>query len=46
MEFTIQKLDVVVDDKRGYAFIDKNGNCIIITFGETNVKNCEQILQR
>lgn len=38
MEFTVKKIDIVVDKKQGYAFIDKNSNCIMITYGETSVK--------
>lgn len=46
MEFTVQKLDIIVDEKQGYAFIDKDGNCIIITYGEHMLKNWTKILQK
>ena len=39
MEFTVQKLDTVVDGKVGYAFIDKNGSCMLITYGEAACKS-------
>lgn len=39
MEYTVQKINIVVDQKQGYAFIDKDGNCIIITYGEPMLKN-------
>jgi hypothetical protein len=45
MEFTVHKLGIVVDGKQGYAFIDKDGNCIIITYGDAMLKNWTQILQ-
>lgn len=38
MEFTVQKMAQVIDGKQGYAFIDEQGNCIIITYGEAALK--------
>ena len=38
MEFTVQKLGIVVGGKQGYAFIDKHGNTILITYGEAMLK--------
>ena len=39
MEFTVQKLSIVINGKQGYAFIDKEGNTILITYGEAMLKS-------
>ena len=31
-------METVVYGKRGYAFIDMDGHCIVITYGESNLK--------
>lgn len=43
MKYTIEKMQplTIIDDgkpitKNGYAFIDENGHCIIIVYGESN----------
>jgi len=45
MDFTVQKIDIVVDKRQGYAFIDKHDNCIMITYGEANVKIWTQLFK-
>jgi len=45
MEFTVNKLDVVVDGKYGYAFLDKEDYCICIVYGDKSVKYLEEILK-
>jgi len=45
MEFTVSKMDIVIDYKQGYAFIDKNGNCMIVTYGDANVKMWTKYLE-
>lgn len=46
MEITVQKLNIVIDGKQGYAFIDKNGNCVLITYGESMLKSWTQMLKK
>lgn len=38
MEYTVQKLSIVINGKQGYAFIDKEGRTILITYGEAMLK--------
>lgn len=44
MEFTVSKLNIVVDNKKAYAFCDKKGYCILIAYGDNNVKFWERYL--
>jgi len=50
MEFTIQKTKFTLKSKEGkdmlgFAFIDVHGYCIVITYGESNLKILTKLLQ-
>ena len=36
MKYTIETMSNVINGKKGYAFIDLSGHCIIIVYGENN----------
>lgn len=46
MEFTVNKINTVVDNKQGFAFIDKQDFTICIVYGEKSVKYLEEILRK
>jgi len=51
MEIKIKKLEHTLPDiegkpVRGYAFSDKEGRCILIRYGEANLKNWKTLLQK
>lgn len=46
MEYTIKEMRNKVDSKTGYAFIDKEGNCIRIVYGEANKNMITRLLNK